>query len=155
MKRTTLILSLCLLGAGLLPAQTVVPRIFLLNEAEQAYEKLSTEYSQTLLEANGHQIEKALDSWVKMMQAIDAYAEQQNFDIKGVKLWMHVFWNPNGGIDHIGFMLRPESRYVNPTELKALLGSFARTYTLPVRGERRFSHYTGSTFPTLSERAAN
>ncbi|MEL7221238.1 MAG: hypothetical protein AAGJ93_07965, partial [Bacteroidota bacterium] len=116
------------------------------------YEQLTSGYTQTLLEATGGDITQAFEAWLDMQQAIDAYAKTQNYDLNGVRLWMHVFWGPNGDIDQMGFLLRPDSRLVDENEIKALLAGFIGQYRLPVQSSQKFNHYTGATFPTLSQR---
>lgn len=133
-------------------AQTGTDQVFELGTDEQRYEQLTGSYSQSLLEATGGDITRAFESWLDMQQAIDTYAAEQNYDLNGVRMWLHVFWGPTGRIDQIGFLLRPDSRNVSAAEIKALLGGFAGRYTLPVQSGQRFSHYTGATFPTLSQR---
>ena len=88
-----------------------------------------------------------------MQKAMDAYAENIDFDLKGVKVWLHVFWSETGRIDHLGFLLRPDSRLINVSELKVFFAGFIEQYQLQVTSTRKFNHYTGATFPTVAERA--
>jgi hypothetical protein len=127
-------------------------KVFILGEEEQRYEQLTSQYTQSLLEASTGDITKAFEGWLDMQKAIDTYAESQNYDLNGVKLWMHVFWAPDGNIDQLGFLLRPDSRFVDTDEIKVLLAGFIEQYQLPVQSSQKFSHYTGATFPTLSQR---
>lgn len=127
-------------------------KVFMLGEEEQRYEQLTSSYSQTLLEASEGDITKAFESWLDMQKAIDSYAASQNYELNGVRLWLHVFWAPDGKVDNMGFLLRPDSRLVDANEIRALLAGFIEQYTLPVQSQRTFSHYTGATFPTLSQR---
>lgn len=143
----------CLMVTGIY-AQSSAQRVFDLGQVkENQQEQLFTGYSQTLLEASDNDIELAFTHWLDMMQAIDAYADKINYDIKGVRVWMQVFWGADGTVDHLGFLLRPDSRHVDKDELRAFFSGFARDYKLPLSSDRPFSHYTGATFPTVSERA--
>lgn len=76
-----------------------------------------------------------------------------NFDVKGVKVRLHVFWDADGAIDHIGYVMRTNSRNVRAEEFSALLSTFSRQYTFPVTSKQKFSHYTIATFPTFIEKA--
>ncbi len=127
-------------------------KVFVLGAEEQRYEQLTSSYTQSLLEATGGDITKAFESWLDMQQNIDSYAASQNYDLNGVRLWLHVFWAPDGSIDQLGFLLRPDSRLVEEKEIQALLAGFIGQYKLPVQSQRTFNHYTGATFPTLSQR---
>ncbi len=130
-------------------------KVFLLGTQEQAYEQYTGEYSQSLLEASSGNITQAFESWLDMQQSIDAYAKSQRYDLNGVKIWLHVFWAADGSIDHLGFLLRPDSRFVDTNELKVLLAGFIENYRFPLRSNTKFSHYTGATFPTLSQRKSD
>lgn len=135
---------------ALLSAQ--MSKAFELGTDEVHYEQLVGNHSQSLLEATGGNITQAFEGWLDMQQAIDAYATSQNYDLNGVKVWLHVFWAPDGAIDELGFLLRPDSRFVDKAELKALFAGFIQQYRLPVQSGRGFNHYTGATFPTISKR---
>lgn len=143
------------LTTSLYAQQSDLPRAFVLGEKEKVYEQLAQEYSQSLLEVTGNDITQAFEHWLDMMQAIDQYADKIRFDIKGIRVWLHVFWSPEGSIDHIGYLLRPDSRNVDTAELTAFFSSFARQYVLPLKSSKPFSHYTGATFPTLNVKATN
>ena len=132
-------------------------KVFQLGTEEQRYEQLTSTYSQSLLEATGGDITAAFEGWLNLQQAIDVYADNQGFDLNGVRLWMHVFWAADGGIDQLGFLLRPDSRLVQENEIKALLAGFIEQYRLPLQSvsNMKFNHYTGAAFPTLSQRRTN
>jgi hypothetical protein len=145
------LIGCCLLGTTAL-AQTTLGRAFVLGENEQSYEQLASEYSMGLLQVSNNDMQAAFDNWINLLQAVDAYAAQIDYDIKGVKVYLHVFVAPDGTIDHIGFLPRPDSRNVSVDELRAFFSGFARSYRLPVTASQPFNHYAGATFPTLNER---
>ena len=145
-----LLLALAIVALPFL-ASAQLEKVFLLGEEEERYEQLVGSYSQSLLEATSGNITQAFEGWLDMQKAIDRYATSQNYDLNGVKVWLHVFWNANGSIDHLGFLLRPDSRFVKNDELRALLAGFIGQYQLPFQSGRTFNHYTGATFPTISQ----
>ncbi len=148
----TLILGTTLFASTLLAQSEDMPEVFRLGENERGYEALNQNYSQTLLEVCNFDTQKAFDTWMGMMREMEDYSKKIRFDIKGVKLWLHVFWNEDGSISHIGYLLRPDSRNVNPLELAAFLKTFMGRYELPLTSSRKFSHYTGANFPIYSEK---
>lgn len=150
----TLILGTTFFASSLL-AQDDVQSVFVLGENEKAYEMLNQDYSQTLLEVSGFDTQKAFEHWMDMMKQMEDYAKKLRFDIKGVKLWLHVFWNEDGTVSHIGYLLRPDSRNIDNLELAAFLKTFSARYKLPVGSSRKFSHYTGANFPIYSEKVDN
>jgi hypothetical protein len=141
----------CLLSAAA-SAQNTLGRAFVLGDNEQSYEQLATKYAVGLLQVNDNNMEAAFDSWLDLLQAVDDYAGRINYDIKGVKVYLHVFVAADGTLDHIGFLPRPDSRNVPVAELQAFFSGFARSYRMPVTGDQPFNHYAGATFPTLNER---
>ena len=134
-------------------SQTDSPTVFVLGENEKNYERLTQDYSQSLLEASGNDIKKAFNYWIDMMSAMDDYSERVRYDLKGVKVWIHVFWSKDGEIDHIGYILRPDSRNVDTAELSAFFSSFTRSYRFPLKSNKNFNHYTGASFPTFVQRS--
>ena len=150
----TLILGTTLFVSSLM-AQDDVQTIFVLGENEKTYEMLNQSYSQTLLEVSDFDTQKAFDAWMDMMKQMEEYAKKLRFDIKGVKLWLHVFWNEDGTISHIGYLMRPDSRNIDNLELAAFLKTFMGRYKLPLSSSRKFSHYTGANFPIYSEKVNN
>lgn len=134
-----------------LPAQETSPDVFILGENESEYLTLQAAYSKSLLEVCNNDLQQAFDAWLNMMQEMDRYAEKIDYDIRGVKVMFHVFWNSDGTVAKLGYLLRPDSKLLPEAELKAFFSSFIRRYQLPLTSDKRFMHYTGATFPTFSE----
>jgi hypothetical protein len=140
-------------SSSVLSAQeSALPKVFILGEEEQVYEALTREYEETLLGACDGNMELAVEKWLGMMKEMESYAKKIRFELKGIKLWIHVFWDTDGSLKHIGFRLRPDSRNVRPEELGAFLSSFMNRYKFPVAHEKKYAHYVGATFPTFLER---
>ena len=134
-------------------AATAVPTVFIMGQHEAGYESLTQTYKQSLLGACGNDMQMAFDKWLEMMQQMESYADEIDYNIDGVKVLMHVFWNEDGTIAHLGYFLRPNSRNVPTAELTAFFKSFIRQYTFPVSSNQKFTHYTKASFPTFTERA--
>ncbi|MEZ5042701.1 MAG: hypothetical protein R2828_22600 [Saprospiraceae bacterium] len=151
------LVTLCIISffSFLQGQESNIPKVFTLGESEQAYESLNQAYSKTLLEATNGDIKTAFDQWLNMMKEMDRYAEDINYDLNGAKIWLHVFWAANGKIDHIGYLLRSDSKNINEDELKAFFSSFMNRYTFPIKADKPFNHYTGATFPTFSVKVTN
>lgn len=134
-----------------LNAQTANSKVFILGENESEYLELNTAYSLSLLEACNKDVDRAFELWLGMMSEIDKYSEKVKYDIRGVKVIFHVFWNQDGSIAKLGYMLRPDSKLLPKEELNAFFGGFIKGYKLPLTSDKKFMHYTGATFPTFSE----
>ena len=124
-----------------------LPKVFQLGEYEKAYQEASTASKLTLLDVCNDDIVVAFETWLKMTEAMEAYSKTVQIDIKGVKLWMHVFFDGDGSIQHIGYVFRQDSKNVVKEEFEAFLKSFMVRYQLPVVNENSFSHYSIASFP--------
>jgi hypothetical protein len=140
----------CTISLPVAHAQEALPPSFLLGEDESAYEKLCEAHPRTLIGVSNNDIDAALKNWFGLVKSIEAYAGSVNFKVDGLRVWLHVFWNTDGKIDHIGFFLMPNSRFFKEEELKALLSGFIRQYKPVLNSDRPFSHYTSASFPVLS-----
>ncbi len=129
----------------------LLPKVFVMGEYEQAYENLTSLYPRTLLEICNGDMRQAFEKWLEVAKALETHAETAKFDIRGVKIRMHIFWEKDGSIAHIGYIMRPESRNIPKEHLSAFLSSFTRAYRLPINADQPFSHYTIASFPIFSE----
>jgi hypothetical protein len=129
-----------------------LPKVFVLGEYEKDYETLVTNNQTQLLQACNNDLFTAHNKWTSMVQEMEAYANQVNFDLKGIKLWIHVFWDKNGSISHIAYHLKPQSRNVKTEDLSAFFLSFASFYRLPHTFSNTYAHYGSASFPTAAIR---
>jgi hypothetical protein len=133
-------------------AQKVTPQlIFELGKDEQHYRDLCEAYPETLLTwKKDNYIQSAL-LWFDFLKSMETYADAIQFNLYGLKLWLHIFWNEQGGIDHIGYYIHPESRQIQQAELNAFLSAFSRLAKKPdVNSGLKISHYTSASFPTFA-----
>jgi hypothetical protein len=134
---------------------TPIPKVFLLGQHESAYNQLAIEYSKLLLEACENNLLQAHEKWQSMLMEMQAYSEQIDFNINGVKVWIHVFWKADGTIAHIGYYLKPQSRNINTAELTAFFKSFSNHYQFPLIEAKNYSHYGSASFPVKPVRMKN
>ena len=133
------------------PKSKALPTVFVLGDFEASYETLVEGYQRSLLEACDCGQKEAFGKWIGMLNELDVYARKQNVDIRGVKLWLHVFFEADGSVEHIAYHLRPNSRQLDDATLAPLLEGFAGQYTFPVTGEEGFAHYSTGAFPVFGE----
>lgn len=130
-------------------ADTLAPKVFMIGEHERQYEHLMGEYSMLLLTACDNDMNFAFNKWQGMLAAMESHAESIDYDLKGVKLWLNVFWEEGGGIKHIAYYLKPTSRNVDTEKLTMFFISFVNNYTFPLMVGENFSHYGMAAFPTF------
>ena len=157
MKNTLFALLLLAVGTlaaaapGPQPKTKTLPTVFVLGQHEASYEALLEGYQRSLLEACACDKEEAFSKWIGMLNELDVYSRRQNVDIRGVKLWLHVFFEADGSVEHIAYHLRPNSRQLDDATLAPLLEGFAAQYQFPVTGEEGFAHYSTGAFPVFGE----
>ena len=133
---------------GLLHNDTTPPKVFILGEHEDAYEQLNIDYSVMLLTACNGDMDLAYQKWLSMLNEMEAYATLINYDIKGVKVWLNVFWNEDGTVKHVAYHLKQNSRNIDTAEFTAFLVSFINRYKFPLISDENYSHYGSASFPT-------
>ena len=156
--RTVIFLSIVILGS-LFPEsssfsqtnatrQPALPAIFILGENDVAYTESLPAYA-TLLDVCDGNMDAAFDKLSGMMREIEAYALTSQYDLKGIHLWMHFFFQKDGSIEHIGFHLKPSSKNVDRESLKVFLAGFAKRYKFPLAAEAKYAHYSSFSFPIV------
>ena len=86
-----------------------------------------------------------------MLNDIEKYAEKSEFDIKGIKIWLNVFWNSDGTIKHLVYFPKPNSRNMDFDLLTLYLGKFVENYKMEALDRACFSHYGSAAFPTFAD----
>ena len=125
---------------------------YYIGEDEGKYEFLVKNYNTMLFAVCDSDMDKSYSIWVDLMKDFETYAESLNFDIKGVKLWINVFWDENGQIDYIFFYPKPNSKNLNYDIVKEMLNNFTKQYPrIPVSSDVKFSHYGSGSFPVFSK----
>lgn len=127
-----------------------LPKVFQLGDYESQFEKLSAAHQKSLLTATDDDFDAMFQAWTSMLKEMQAHSELVNYDLKGIKMWLNVFWDKNGKIKHIAFFLKPNSKNVDRVELGAFLTDFMNNYTFPVTSDDKFSHYSGASFPLFT-----
>lgn len=125
-----------------------MPKVFVIGEFETQYEALVQNYEHSLLDVCGADLKRAYDLWSSLTREMEAYSTQAGFDLNGVKAWFHVFFQPNGKIDYIGFYLKPNSKNVDTTAMQEFLTAFAGQYQFPLTSPHAYYNYTSVHFPT-------
>ena len=130
-----------------------LPKVYLLGEHEAGFDELTKKHSDMLLTVCGDSMNVAFTKWQDMLINMETYAEELSYDIKGSKMWLNIFWSPEGRIKHIAYYLKPNSRNLDQDKLKLFLISFMNQYNLPISYNKNFSHYGSASFPMISPRS--
>jgi len=128
-----------------------LPEVFQIGEHEEAFEALSFTYNTSLLAACDENMDVAYKKWLDMLQALENFAHSNGVDLNGVKMWMNVFWDEKGDIDHIAYYLKPQSKNIDQRYLTALFKEFSLTYQFPMTYPGKFSHYGLARFPVFAK----
>ena len=147
----TLFSGLLFANVGPQPKNKSLPAVFVLGEFESSYDALVESYPESLLSACNCTMKTAFTKWLGMLHELDLYAVKQNVDIRGVKIWMHVFWQPDGKIEHIAYHLRPNSKPIDAEVMENLLEGFIKQYSFPLTSTTEYAHYSTASFPVFGE----
>lgn len=127
------------------------PAVFQIGELPNVFETLSDDYQTALLEVCDDDVKRAYAQWSMMLKAMENHAKVKGVNLKGVKMWLKVFWNKDGSIDYIAFHLKPGSKNVDTEALTTFLQSFMKTYKANFKANEGFSQYSSASFPTLPQ----
>lgn len=130
-----------------LQPDSIAPKVFMIGEYENDFDRFSEEYQTSLISVCRNDMNLAFSEWVTTMRDIEKYSEKIGYDLKGVQMWVNVFWSKSGKIDHIAYYLKPKSRNVNKAEIETLLTNFASFHKFSLPATTKFSHYGGVSFP--------
>jgi len=121
----------------------------MIGDDEVLQSELNIECADILVQINGMTMRSAYTVWLSMLSDLEAFAKKMEYDINGVKLWLNVYWHPDGSIRQIIFYPKPNSRNIDFKQLANLINSYAQSYNLPVTHSQCFSHYGSASFPTF------
>jgi hypothetical protein len=144
-----LLINLCSFATS---AQNTTPlSIFEIGKDEQNYRTISEAYPETLLSWKKDDYTQSALLWFDFLKSMETYAEAIQFNLNGLKLWIHIFWNEKGEISHVGYFVHPESRQIDKKELNAFLSAYSRLAKKPdFKSGMKISHYTSASFPTFA-----
>lgn len=153
----SILLTFVLLGsfadsaAGQQPTTDALPSVFLIGEFEDEYEQLSVNCDRKLLNNCNEQMEVAYYKWMGLLNDIEGYSDQLNFDLKGIKIWINVFWNADGTIKHLVYYPKPNSKNMDFDQLTDFFDSFLAQYQSPITDQVCFSHNGSANFPIYAK----
>lgn len=122
-------------------------RVFNVNNDSKILEELSAEYKNSLFTASDTSFVKTAKNWKHTLAAMERYAQQINFNINGINMWIKVFWAEDGTIEYIAYYLSEKSINMNQVDFEAFLRSFMRNYQLPQTYRTKFSYDSRVMFP--------
>ena len=124
-----------------------LPSVFMIGEHEKAYAQMLNAQPDLLMTVCDDNMDKAYENWLNFLQAVEQYAIENDVDINGVKIWINVFWNPNGKIKHIAFFPKPNSKNMDYDNVKVLFSQFILSYETDLEYSKLFCHYGSASFP--------
>jgi hypothetical protein len=129
-----------------------LPRVFMIGEYEKPYEKMMTDYDKLLLNNYGDDMDKAYQAWTSVIISMEDYSKDLAFNLNGLKLWMNVFFNVDGSIQHLVYYPKPNSRNMEYAQLTQFFLDFCKSYHLKDPVQHKCSHFGSASFPTFAKR---
>lgn len=131
---------------------TGLPEVFLIGEHEDRYLELSEQHPGMFMTVFNNNLDQAYKGWSEFLMDIEDYAADLKFDIKGAKLWMNIYFNPDGTISNLAFFPKPNSRNIPEEQLTAFFKNFVRQYRFLETSDKGFQHSASASFPTFFHR---
>ncbi len=128
-----------------------LPSVFMIGEFELEYEAMVVDCPEMLLSVCDQSMDEAYKKWLLMLKDMEDFSDTVNFDIRGIKIWMNIFWNADGTIKHLVFYPKPNSRNMDFEELRIFFMKFVKSYTFDKSNETCFSHYGSAKFPSFAD----
>lgn len=135
------------LGTHLFGQKNNYPQVVNVAQRSELLEELSTDYKSSLFSASDADFIKTTKNWQHVLMGVEKYAEEIDFDMKGVKIWIKVFFAKDGNINHITYILSETSINIDTIELEAFFRSFMKNYKLPVSHDQKFAYDARIQFP--------
>ena len=151
MKQIAFFLLINLCSYATTAQNTASLSIFEIGKDEQNYRTICEAYPETLLSWKKDDYTQSALLWFDFLKSMETYADAIQFNLNGLKLWIHIFWNEKGEINHVGYFVHPESRQIDKKELNAFLSAYSRLAKKPdFKSGMKISHYTSASFPTFA-----
>jgi len=126
-------------------------KVSMIGDDESLQSNMNVECSEILLNLEDLNMSQAYTVWLTMLSDLENYADTLSFDIKGLRLWMNVYWNEDGSIRHIIYYPKPNSKNIDFDQFSNFMNGFANEYILSVKHTTCFSHFGSASFPTFYE----
>lgn len=130
---------------------STLPSVIMIGEQELAYEAMVSGCSEHLLSVCNDSMEGAYKEWLLMLKDMETFAEAQEFDIRGIKIWLNIFFNMDGTIKHLAFYPKPNSRNMDFEELRHFFAEFVKQYKFSKTNAECFAHYGSAKFPSFAD----
>jgi hypothetical protein len=135
------------LSSYLFAQKSNFPQVANVAKNSTILEDLSAAYKSSLFSASDADFIKTTQNWHHVLIGVEKYAEEIDFDLKGVKIWIKVFFAKDGNIEHLTYILSENSINIDTIDLEAFFRSFIRNYKLPESHEQKFSYDARVQFP--------
>lgn len=128
-------------------ANKALPKVINVAQNSAVLEELSNQYQSSLFSASDADFVATVKNWRGFLLSIEQYSESIDFDIKGVKVWLKVFWAKDGNIDYIAYALSDRSINIDVVEWEAFLRSFMLNNKMALQHTRSFTYDGRIMFP--------
>lgn len=122
---------------------------FLIGDNQKYYDNLISEHSDHLLQVCDNSMDEAYSLWTALLKDVEKYSLEEGYDIKGIKMWVNVFWRKDGTLKNIVFYPKPNSKNADYDKLKEVLSNYIDTAAVLKENDAAFSHYGSASFPIV------
>jgi hypothetical protein len=149
----SMIIGLCFYTSTLFGQSSAsLPQVFFIGEHQTEYDQLILKHNEVLLNVHNNDMEKAFNHWTGILSGLEAFAERKAFDLKGIKIWINVFWDADGKIKHLAFYPKPNSKNMDYEKMKEIVSEYIASYNAaPVTAKKGYSHFGTANFPIFAK----
>lgn len=124
-----------------------MPAVFRMDKNPIAMEVLDTSYPKSLMNVCKDDMQIAFTVWRATLKEMQAFAQEDNFPLDGIKMWMKVYSSKKGKLKHIAFLPTPDSKNVPEGFIEIFLERFMKKHRMQIKAKTDFSHYGIASFP--------
>lgn len=128
-------------------AEDINPTVFEIEQNPAFFEQLNMEYDGLLLTTCSNDMNQAYEVWMTLIKDIEQFSKDNGVNLKGVKMWLKVYWAEDGNIDYIAFNRKPQSANISSDALAFMLEDFRLQYKPTISNGTKFSHYGSASYP--------
>ena len=144
---TICVLMFCTIASW---CQNDVTRCFQIGENQDQFLLLAQNHPSTLLDVYDNSMTNSYKAFTDVMKSLEKYADNKGLDLKGLKLWVNVYWDKSGEITHITYYPKPNSKNLDYKQVTKLFDEFIADAPLSKTYHENYIHNGSIAFPVFN-----
>ncbi len=136
-------------------SQEINNKVSLIGDDEKTYESIILECPALLLQVTDNSMDTAFKLWTNMLSEMETSASAEGLDLRGMKIWINLFWEADGSIKKIVYYPKPNSKNMDFEKVTSFFQQFSKSYIIPIEHSSCFSHFGSAAFPVFRKLVLN